>query len=50
LACGLGKAGKFVNVGFQLIARSGVGLEVGMIAQIARAAGIGVPEFPDFFL
>jgi hypothetical protein len=45
----LGESGKFVNVGFQSVARPGVGFEVGAIAQIARAAGIGVPEIPYFF-
>jgi hypothetical protein len=38
------EAGELMNVGFELIARAGVGREVGLIAEVARAAGIGVPE------
>jgi hypothetical protein len=44
-----GEPRKFVNVGFQFVARPGVCLEVGVIAEVARAAGIGVPEIPYFF-
>jgi len=47
VAVGLGEPGKFVNIRFQLVARPGVGLEIGAIAEIARAAGIGVPEIAD---
>jgi hypothetical protein len=45
-----GESGKLVNVGFELVASPGVGLEVGSITEITGAAGISVPEFPDFFL
>ncbi len=50
LTGGLREPGELRYIGFEPIARAGMRLEVNFLAQIARPAGIGVPEFLDLVL